>query len=206
MKYLYVLTGVLMTFASAFIQAEDINFYDYSLGINYQYLSVKDYRVGDATNNLGSGSGHAIGLFYKGEPYDYILFSTGIDYMTVEDSAPFVQTVKNEITGDVSVRKSDVSGFGLYAEGGLMYKPKQIDRLSFGLLGGYRYNNIERAIFQCDACQTEELKDFDSSLYGKAFVEFQLTQDVHLQLNYTHFISDTGFDNSVGIQVSFLSF
>lgn len=207
MKTLPITTSLIALLICAPIHAEDIHFFDYSFGVSYQYLSIKDIpTIQSNQERISGGNGHAIGLYYKGEPFEYMQFTTGIDYMMVDDATPFNQTVENEFTGDVSVRKSDVSGFGMYAEAGLLYTPNQLEIVSFGLLGGYRYNNIERGILRCENCDSEELKDFDSSLYGKAFVEFQLTTDVHIQLNYTHFMADTGFDNSVGIQVSFSSF
>lgn len=186
------------------VSADDINFFDYSVGVNYQYLKVKPFSELDVASE-SDGFGHAIGFYYKGELYEYLHFATGIDYVSVEDDSPFTQTVKNELTGEISIKTSKVTGFAAYVEGGFMYKPNFQPRFSTGILAGYRHNSLDRSIFQCDECPTEELADFDSSMYGKVFVEYQLTENVHIQINYSHFLAETGFDNSIGVHVSFLA-
>jgi len=206
MKLLSTMSISLCLIAANANAKSDINFYDYSIGVSYQNLATSDYRTATDGPLIEGGNAHAIGLYYKGEPLPYIQFATGLDYMYMDDTAPFVQTVKNEFTGQVSNKESSISGFGMYAEAGLKFSPASLDRLSFGILGGYRYNNIERSVFRCDSCESQELNDFESSMYAKGFIEYQLTQDVHIQLNYSNYFADNGFDNGLGIHISVFGF
>ncbi|WP_372765881.1 hypothetical protein [Pseudoalteromonas sp.] len=195
--------GFLLCFFSANSSAKsEINFYDYSIGVSYQNLTASDYRATTDGPLIYGGKAHAIGLYYKGEPHPYLQFATGLDYMYMEDTVPFVQMVKNEFTGQVSSKESTITGFAMYAETGLKFTPKTLDRLSIGILGGYRYNNIERSVFRCDTCENQELNDFESSMYAKGFIEYQLTQNIHIQFNYSNFFAENGFENAFGLHIS----
>lgn len=206
MKLVSTIGMSLCLFAANVNAKSEINFYDYSIGVSYQNLTASDYRATSDGPLINAGNAHAIGLYYKGEPHPYLQFATGLDYMYMDDTSPFTQTVKNELTGQVSNKESSITGFAMYAEAGFKFTPDSIDRLSIGVLGGYRYNNIERSVFRCDSCESQELSDFESSMYAKGFIEYQLTQDVHIQLNYSTFFADNGFDNGLGIHISVFGF
>lgn len=199
------LTSLILWLVSAHAsEKQNVNFYDYSIGVSYQYLTASDYQATNDSVTIDGGNAHAIGLYYKGEPHRYLQFATGMDYMYMEDTSPFTQSVKNEFTGQISSKESSITGFAMYAEAGFKFAPQTVERMSFGVLAGYRYNNIERAVFNCDSCESQTLDDFESSLYAKAFFEYQLTQNVHIQLNYSNFFADKGFDNAIGLHISFM--
>lgn len=184
--------------------AQDLHFYRYSMGISYQYLNVEhqatDYYESRSTN------GHAIGIYYKGTPYQYLQMAAGLDYMFIDDNAPFKQTVKNRITGEVTERTSDITGLGAYFELGFKYTLAPKSPFTLGMLGGYRYNDIERTVALCDKCDEQALTQFDNSVYAKAFIEYQITDKIDVQLSYTNYFKEDGLSDSIGVSMSFMSF
>ena len=203
-KVKYFLMVLILLFSPLGL-TESVNFYNYSYGISYQALSVNDINEGTELDMQVDDLAHAIGIYYKGEPQSFYQFAIGIDYVYIEDNNPFNEAVKNAITGDILTRESDVTGTSLYGEIGVIFKEQLVENLTFGILGGYRYNNISRSIFRCSRCEEEVLDNFKSSSYLKSFVEYQFTKRIHVQLGYNHYFNDAGFENSVGIQISFIA-
>lgn len=183
---------------------QDINFFKYSVGTSYQYLNASIDNT-ELSQDL-TMSGHALGLYYKAEPYQYIQFSTGIDYVVIDNDDEFSQTVKNSLTGEISTKESTTYGYSAYFETGLNYQLPQTNRFKIGMLAGYRYNDIDQVILRCESCERKAQEQFESAPYAKAYLQYQLFDEVHLQLNMSSFFSDSGFDNSVGLQISFTSF
>ncbi|ALO44043.1 hypothetical protein [Pseudoalteromonas phenolica] len=205
MDYLkYSLISVVM-FLAAPSFAENVNFYNYSYGVSYQTLSVNDINEGTELDMQVDDMAHSIGIYYKGEPRSFYQFAIGLDYVYIEDDNPFSEEVKNAITGEVESRESDVTGTSIYGELGLISKDHLVENFTIGALAGYRYNNISRSIFRCSSCEEQELDNFKSSGYIKPFIEYQFTRRIHVQLSYSHYFNDEGFENSIGLHISFMS-
>lgn len=186
-------------------KAENVNFYNYSYGVSYQALSVNDINQGTELDMQVDDIAHSIGIYYKGEPRSFYQFAIGLDYVYIEDDNPFSEDVKNAVTGEKLSRESSVTGTSIYGELGLILKDHLVENLTIGVLGGYRYNNISRSIFRCSSCEEQELDNFKSSSYIKPFIEYQITKRIHVQLGYSHYLNDEGFDSSIGLHISFMS-
>lgn len=205
MKYSKYVLFVGSLLLSGISKAENVNFYNYSYGVSYQALSVNDIYEGTELDMQVDDFAHAIGIYYKGEPRSFYQFAIGIDYVYIKDDNPFTEEVKNSITGNKLSRESDVTGTAIYGELGLILKDYLVENLTIGLLGGYRYNNISRSIFRCSSCEEQELDNFKSASYLKPFIEYQFTRRIHVQLGYSHYLNDEGFDSSIGLHISFIS-
>ncbi|CCQ10473.1 hypothetical protein PALB_13400 [Pseudoalteromonas luteoviolacea B = ATCC 29581] len=207
MAHLYLFCTCLLLFFTSFganaQRNDELSFYRYFYGVNYQMLNVNDINAGTDLDMQVDDTAHAIGLYFKGEPWSFVQYSVGIDVMRISDDNPFTQEVENNLTGNVSNRQSNVLGKALYGEFGLKHDFTSTKNLTLGILGGYRYNSVSRSIFRCSSCEEQKLNSFESSFYAKSFVEYQFTRHVHLQLYYNYYFNDTGFSDGVGLQVSF---
>lgn len=204
----FVIWAVLWLVACLFIpgaKANDLNFYRYFYGVNYQNLTVHDVNAGSDLAMQVDDRANALGLYFKGEPWSFVQFAMGFDFVKIGDDNPFTQQVKNDVTGSISNRQSDVTGKSIYGEIGLKYDTLPNQNLTFGALGGFRYNSISRSIFRCSSCQEQQLDSFESSLYIKPFIELQMTKNTHVQVYYNYYFNDTGFSDGVGIQISFFA-
>lgn len=206
MNYLKPLAFTALAFNSSHSAAHDINFYDYSIGVSYQALSINDINQGTELDLQVDNLAHALGVYYKGEPKPYIQFAIGLEYVYIQDDNPFEEEITNSITGKTFSRESDVTGTGMFGEIGLISQGHFVENLTIGFLGGYRYNDISRSIIRCSNCEEQALDSFKSSPYLKPFIEYQFTSRIHAQLSYSHFTEDEGFENAISLQVSFVSF
>ncbi len=175
-------------------------------GISASYFSVYDpYKATEQDMQINS-YGNALGFFYHGTVTEQTLFGFGLDFVVIKDNAPFSQTVKNTITGEVSDKKSDITGSSAYIEFGAQYAFFAKQALRIGLFSGYRYNNISRTITRCNTCQEQLLPAFKSSFYLKPFINYQFNEYLAIKLTYSHYFTKSGFSDSISIDISCLSF
>ncbi|KAF7764117.1 hypothetical protein PCIT_b0024 [Pseudoalteromonas citrea] len=198
------LIGMLITYTK--VHANDLDFYKYHIGVKTSYLNVNNQTNKPEQNLLLEDYGASLGAFYSGQYNSYMSFAVGIDFIYIEDKLPFSESVRNEFTGELSSKESSIFGKAIYAEGGIFYPFLYQNQLQIGLLGGYRYNDLTRTIFRCEQCQEQELYQFENSTYVKPFIKYKFSARFSLQIAYSHYFNEMGFDNSIDLQVTLVKF
>lgn len=184
----------------------EIDFHNNFYGLNYQRLDVNDINEGEDLDMHVGDIAHAIGLYFKSVPHQYIQLEVGVDGVYIRDDSPFTETVNNNRGEGTSSKRSNVLGYALYIEGGLTFPLSPFQRfeaIRYGVMLGYRYNDIDRTIFRCEGCQYQALDSFKSSAYLKPFIEYHYSTYLHGQFYFSHYFNDAGFSNGVGVQISF---
>ncbi len=192
--FIYVLTTTACT-------AEYLKEYRHLYGVQVQAINL-DVAEADKSDTLYfDDTALALGVFYKNKLNSYSQLSVGIDYVYIDDLAPFSQTVENTITGQESDRSSELSGMSVYSELGLHYAFKRNTALVWGLALGYRYNDLKRRIVNCKTCDSQDSDFIENDFYVKPSVEYRFNEYVAVQLSYSQFIGDKGFSNGIALQV-----
>jgi hypothetical protein len=186
--------------------ANDIDFYKYHVGIKTSYLNVNNQTNKPEQSLLLEDFGVSVGAFYSGQYNSFISLATGIDFVYINDKLPFSEAVRNNFTGQLSRKESSIYGKSIYVEGGIFYPFLYQNRLNIGILGGYKYNDITRTIFRCQQCEEQELYQFQNSTYIKPFIKYKFTSRFSLQIAYSHYFNEMGFNNSVDLQMTLLKF
>ena len=193
-------------FFQTHVKANDFDFYKYHMGVKTSYLSVNNQTSKPEQNLLLEDFGMSLGLFYTGQLSAYGLFTLGIDFIYIEDKMPFSESVRNEFTGKLSEKESSIFGKSIYLEAGLFQAFTYHNQLQIGVLGGYRYNDLSRTILRCSQCEEQELYQFENSAYVKPFIKFKFTPSMSVQIAYSHYFNDMGFNDSIDFQFTLLKF
>jgi hypothetical protein len=67
---------------------------------------------------------------------------------------------------------------------------------------GYRYNKMERSIWLCSDCESEDLERLGSSFYLRPYIEYRFNRRFQAQLYFAHHLQDKGFGSSLGLRFS----
>lgn len=103
-------------------------------------------------------------------------------------------------------KRSNVLGYSLHFEGGITFPlvPFQdLNSVRFGVMMGYRYNDIDRMVFRCEGCQEQGLDGFKNAIYLKPFIEYHYSTYAHGQFYFTLYLAESGFSRGFGLQISF---
>ncbi len=200
--FAFVLVVLFCIFFSPAAESE-LDFYNHFYGLNYQRLDVNDINEGEDLDMQVGDIAHAIGLYFKSVPHQTMQLEVGVDGVYIRDDSPFTETVNNNRGEGTASKLSNVLGYALYFEGGLTFPLQHLEAMRFGVMLGYRYNDIDRTVFRCEGCLEQGLDSFKSSAYLKPFIEYHYSTYVHGQFYFTHYFDDTGFSNGVGLQISF---
>ena len=171
--------------------------------MNYQYLLVDSDDPQVQREGITADNGHALGLYMNGHIEWNLHYSIGADFVYVPDATPFVQTVKDKSSGAVSQQSSDITGYSVYAEAGPKFYLHSDERVIFGAMLGYKFNDIERSVFRCDGCDYQSLDSFKSSAYIRPMLEYHVSRDIQLEFYVTHYFEDSGFSQGIGFKVRF---
>lgn len=201
-SFFLVLVVLFCIFFSPAAESE-FDLYNNFYGVNYQRLEVNDINEGEDLDMHVGDIAHAIGFYFKSVPHRYLQLEAGVDGVYIRDDSPFTETVNNSRGAGTSSKRSNVLGFALYLEGGPTFPLQHIAAIRFGVMLGYRYNDIDRTVFRCEGCIEQNLESFKSSAYLKPFIEYHYSTYLHGQFYFTHYFDDSGFSNGLGFQVSF---
>jgi len=131
------------------------------------------------------------------------LTTISLDLLSYSDNEDFKQWVEGDgwsNDGDISTRSSDAVGIVTSFAFGKMWGLGQQNDLILSAQGGFSVMmSSERSIAYCDDCHSEDI-DID----GGAFIRGGIVKNfdsVAVGLRATHYFSDNGLKNNIGVTV-----